>query len=237
MKKIVLLLSILSIIILASCRKQEKEEIEPTIPVDTLAAKNILGTLLFEVNKSIGKDTNSIVEGTRAHARFHDPYGNPRLINSVSLNGVNLQLNTIEKKYESVAVKDISKCMWSVKGKDSIPDFDYTNNSGLPQYEGYKRLLPDRMDRTKDITLDFSGVKNADHVEVFLIFNNQRIESMAFLATTKSITFSSNDLSIFNKGDTPTFYISLYNYHLHTFSGKNFYFTNEMSFDKSVTIY
>jgi len=235
MKKQAFTLLLISSIFIFSCHNKKYDPTPSEDPTTPITSTDTVGILQIATLKS-ADSFPPFGDTTMVGAIFYDEKKNLQPVNSVSLNGINLDYNSTDTTYESDAIKDFSKFNWSIKGKGNIPDFDYNNTAPTPEYTGFA-LLPDSIDRSKNLTISLTGIKNATNLFVYIYTNNSNADEPGLLdANVKSVTFSAAELSQLETG-YGFIAVGVYNFNPQVFGGKKFIFSNEVSTYKTITVY
>jgi len=221
----------LTLLFIASACGHKKDDPQPDTTNDPVFSINL------QMARSVFVNHDSLFylpADTMGIASFIDEKANHYHVNSVSLNGIVLGIDTVDNDYRS-HISDLSKCVWSVKGKDGIPDFDYSNTNGMPDYTGYN-LLPDSIDHTKNLTIQLTGITNATNFAISLTSFQGNVTSDVVDASTPSITFSAAQLARLQLGGC-FIAVSVYNDNTQMVNGHYFFLTNSLSSFKWITIY
>jgi hypothetical protein len=184
----------------------------------------------------VGKDSMLGVNGWSGSAILIDFQDKRVQVDSVSLNGTNLKYDTINEQY-SAEIKDTSKCVWALKGKNGVPDFNYTNPVGMPVYTGYDQL-PDSIDISKDLVIPLTGIVNADNFAITLYSFTGAVATSNFKqAGVPSYTFKSAEFSNFQKGDYAYMYVAVIRENDQHIGNASFFLHNTVVTYKVVSIY
>ncbi|HET6227894.1 MAG TPA: hypothetical protein VFF27_16535 [Bacteroidia bacterium] len=193
MKKVGLVTLVFAILFVTACRPKKDD---PTPENDYFTSVN----LEMSHHVWVGKDSAYGVNGWSGSAILIDRFNKQVQIDSVSLNGTNLKYDTLNHQYSSEII-DTSKCVWAMKGKNGVPDFNYINTVGMPVYTGYD-LLPDSIDISQDLVIPCIGMTNADNFAISILsFTGTQVTSSFVNIGPSSFTFKSSQLSNFQKGD------------------------------------
>lgn len=230
-----MLLSIASVLILGACKKEKVQDPEPETPViPTEETTN--GSLTIITQKYIG--SSPIPDAIFATAFFYADIHSTNYIkvDSVIVNGVGLQYQSLVKLYQSPynVIKDITKADWEVKGNNGIPSFTYSNKTGMPVYTGYTSI-PDDISSSKDYTITLTGLSNTDLYIVSIRDGvGVQLSKNQLDAKNTSVTFTAAELATLDSD--AIIQVTVVNHHFETFGGKQFSIQNEGNYYKDITI-
>ena len=180
--------------------------------------------IFFDVSKSqtvnSGSLTNTFNSATASFSSVRTGYVNQSTavkVNSLSLNGTILKFNSISY-IDTTGTISLPPITWIANGANGIPSFTYTNSNTLATYTGYNSL-PDTIFRNQNITINITGVANADQMDVMINDGTANFANGNSNATTSS-TFSISSLSKLQATNTGTLYVELANYYDQTVGGK-----------------
>lgn len=184
----------------------------------------------------VGKDSLFGNDGWTGSAILIDFQDKRVQVDSVSLNGTNLKYDSINQQYSS-EILDTSKCIWALKGKNGVPDFNYANTVGMPVYTGYDQL-PDSIDISKDLVVPLSGMVNADNFGISIYSYTGVFATSSFMqAGTSSFTFKSSEFSNFQKGEYAYLTVGIYRENDQHIGNTSFFLHNSLITYKVVKFY
>jgi hypothetical protein len=246
MKRIFYCSGLLLILLIAACKKDKLEdpELAPPIITNTVTetpvdSSNINGTLRIIHILKIENDILVPVDTMVSAEFFEDePLHTYASVKSVSINGFPLNHNSMHPNdYVTIAnVQNIINPTWEVQGSGSIPDFKYSNTTGLPSYPDFKNL-PSSVDRTKGLVVPISNLSNHRGYAWVCIIGSNGIMVYANPKDHSAITIKPHDLDSIASGSDVTLEVRMENNKLIGFNNKTFSFYNQVYYRKTITLY
>lgn len=232
MKKIALLLSLT--IVFASCKK-DKNDPNDIYYTETPAAAHPDGYLKHYQTLSLQSISTPVTVKYNTKAYFYSSNTASDIISidSMSLNNVYLTRAKDSTYYSTNSISG-SVCNWHVEGKRGIPDFNYT--FAVPTFI-MNTAIPDSIDLKKDLTISLSGSGSfkSGTFTIYDVVGKNIVKQIK--PGDASVTYSSAELSTFNKFANFYFYVNFINSKNDTISQKAFYFENQIAIDKYVKPY
>lgn len=120
---------------------------------------------------------------------------------------------------------------WDIGGGINIPAFSFTQNKGIPYFNGLAEL-PVVVSKGSGAIVDFGGkIGYADSVIVMLSGANSSVYKIVS-GTAPNAIFQPAELSGLKATKAATFTVTPFNIRDHWVNGKRFYFVNETSYYK-----
>jgi len=217
------ILYILILLTTSACKKSNSTY-KPPATTPTATPVDSVYYILLSTSKaqtvSSGSLTNTFNSAIACFSNSPTGYCNPSTavkVNSVSLNGTILKFNSSSYS-DTTGYITLPPITWAVNGANGIPSFTYTNSNPLAAYTGYNSL-PDTIFRNQNITINMTGVTNADKMSI-LINDGTATFATGNSNSTTSATFSVSSMAQLQASAAGTLYVILENDFIQTIGGK-----------------
>lgn len=201
------------------------------------------GNMTFTILHRIVNDTVVEPIDTSAAAIFWDDKGETLTVEYVKLNGAWMAYHKYLGHYLQHDLNHVTNFFdihWDISRdpKNPVPSDYYVNSKGMPRYNDH-RLLPDSVDRSKDIQFVFSGLSNMENI--FLELNDRRgnhIEkSLSEVKNSGTITITSSELSTLGALSDGYVAFNISNVSVQPIGASFFTYVNNMSYLKDLRIH
>lgn len=231
---------------LLACKKESQTpEIDPNTGCSNCASST--ATTFNGILKTTQSTTNSVSGNTvaiRASAYFSSqPVALPEVAKSVTVtnviyNKVDTLINFSAPYFYSKAPVSITTESWVVVGANDIPSFNYKNLKTRPAYTSLSGI-PDTIKKTTGFTFIVNEITNATGATVFVsdgAIIGPKITTKSLGVGTDTVIFTSDNLNALSTSTTAYVSLIIENAHGVKVEGKDFKFSQELSYTKKVVI-
>lgn len=159
-------------------------------------------------------------------------------VDSVFVNNTKLQYSSYSYTSSTFTIV-YPPTTWQVYGKNGIPSFTYTNSDASPSYTGYNQY-PDSVNKASDYTFNVSGLSGFNEAQIILSDGTNgtgHILTKTINAATTSVTFTQSEIGGMNTTTNGIFSVMLKKNNVRYFGGKDFNFTSECQYTKTIKLY
>lgn len=242
MKKISLLIFILIVTTLSSCKKKENTPQATNNGTPNTNTSGNYGVFLSrkQVSYSLGNISNlggfstAYVSNT-ALVNNNPVVGSLLDMGNVSLNGISFKKNgfSVSGYYNDTTQNTFNTPLnWVISGSGAVQSFSYSNNSSYPNYTGYADIV-DTYTILGGITIPLNNYTGSDEIETYFVTSttpstNTTIKKISGSPT--SLSFTAAELSTIGVANNVVLVINFYKNNTQTINGKTYNFRTSYGF-------